>query len=94
MIEFFQNADVAVVLFGFLSVFSLGLLAVSLLSLKKSLNKKLFFVCLVFVVFFVKAVLLTLSLFVSDIADFISIPLLSGFDVLILVLLFIATLRR
>ncbi len=94
MIEFFQNVDVAVVLFGFLSVFSLGLLTVSLLSLKKSLNKKLIFVSLVFVVFFVKAVLLTLSLFVSDIADFISIPLLSVFDVLILVLLFSATLRR
>jgi len=94
MIEFFENSDVAVVLFGFLSVFSLGLLTVSMLSLKKSLNKKLIFVCLVFVVFLIKSVLLTLSLFVSDIADFVSISLLSVFDVIILLLLFSATLRR
>ena len=80
-----------------ITIFSLGLLVVSLASYKKYKNTKLVVVSLVFLVFFVKGLLMSLQIFFSHISLFDTI--FSGsysgiFDLCILVLLFIATLKR
>jgi len=77
-----------------ITIFALGLFIVSLLSYRKYKNGKLLFVSLVFLIFLVKGILLSLSLFYSQFADIISNPYVGLFDLIILVLLFIATLKR
>lgn len=77
-----------------ITIFALGLFIVSLLSYRKYKNGKLLFVSLVFLIFLVKGMLLSLSLFYSQFADIISNPYVGLFDLIILVLLFIATLKR
>ncbi len=46
-----------------ITIFSLGLLIVSLMSYRKYKNAKLLFVSIVFLVFFVKGIVFSLSLF-------------------------------
>jgi len=77
-----------------ITIFALGLFIVSLLSYRKSKNVKLIFVSLVFLVFLVKGTLLSLSLFYTQVADSISNPYFRLFDLIVLILLFIATLKR
>ena len=77
-----------------ITTFALGLFIVSLISYRKYNNKKLLFVSLVFVIFIVKGVMLSLSLFSAEFADFMSNPLIGLFDLVILILLFMATLKR
>jgi len=84
----------SIVIFAFITVFSLGLLIVSLLSYRKYKNTKLLFVSAVFLVFLIKGVLFSLGLFYSQIADILSSSYAGLFDLIILVLLFIATLKR
>ncbi len=79
------------------TIFSLGLLVLSLVSYQRFLNKKLLLISLVFIVLFIKGVILSLSAFFSDFTLFD--PLLFGsyvglFDVVLLVILFVATLKR
>ena len=81
-------------IYGFITVFSFGMLIVSFLSYKRSNNFKILFVTLVFFVFFLKGILLSLSLFFVEINNIISIPFLGIFDLLMIVLLFIATLKK
>ena len=82
------------IIYGFLFVFSIGLLSISILSYTKTKNVKLFFVSGIFLMLTMKAVLLSTSLFVTLPSFIISIPFLSIFDFLIIILLFIATLKR
>jgi len=78
---------------GFLTVFSLGLLIISLISYKKSRNTKLVFVSMVFFVFFIKSIVLSIGIFYE--IDYLKInPFFGFFDLTILILLFIATLKR
>jgi hypothetical protein len=77
-----------------ITIFSLGLLIISLFSYKKYKNTKLLFVSLIFLVFFVKGILLSLGLFYKQISDVILNPYAGLFDLVILVLLFMATLKR
>ena len=77
-----------------ITIFALGLFIVSLLSYRKYKKGKLLFVSLVFLIFLVKGILLSLSLFYIQFADIISNPYVGLFDLIILVLLFIATLKR
>jgi len=77
-----------------ITVFSLGLLLVSILSYRKYRNNKLLFVSLVFLVFFIKGVMLSLGLFSQQLTEIISNPYFGLLDLIILVLLFIATLKR
>lgn len=81
------------IIYGFLTVFSFGLWAISIFTYQKSKNKKILFVNIVFLVFLIKGILLSLSIFLSDFLDFLSIPMLAVFDLFILVLLFIAVLK-
>ena len=79
---------------AFITIFSLGLLMVSVASYRKYKNGKLVFISLVFVLFLIKGVLLSISLFVPE---HTVVPTgFNGmlFDLIILILLFLATLKR
>ncbi len=77
-----------------ITIFALGLLFVSLFSYRKYKNTKLLPISLIFLVFFIKGILLSLGLFDKQISDIIFNPYAGLFDLVILVLLFIATLKR
>jgi len=77
-----------------LLIFSLGMMITSLLSYKRSHNMKLLFVTLVFLFFFVKGVLLGLSVFLPWVEPVVSLVSFGVVDVLIVLLLFFATLKR
>ena len=83
-----------IVLSAFITIFSVGLLTISFASYKKYKNLKLLFVSFVFLVFLIKGILLSSSLFFSNITIFNSILYTGLFDLIILVLLFLATLKR
>ena len=79
-----------------ITIFSLGMLIVSSLSYKKYKNTKLLFISLLFVVLLIKGLLLSISLF-YDLS--LIEPILKGsysgiFDLIILLLLFMATLKK
>jgi hypothetical protein len=82
------------IIYGFLTIFSLGMFIVSILSYKRSKNTKILFVTMVFFVFFLKGILLSLSIFIVEINDIITIPILGLFDLLMILLLFMATLKK
>jgi len=77
-----------------ITIFSLGLFIVSLVSYRKYNNKKLLFVSLVFLIFILKGIMLSLSLFNAEFAEIMSNRITGLFDLAILVLLFIAMLKR
>jgi hypothetical protein len=83
-----------IILSAFTTIFSIGLLLISLTSYRKYRNPKLLFVSFVFLVFFIKGVLLSSTLFSNAFTFLLSNPLTGFFDVIILLLLFIATLKR
>jgi len=56
----------SIIIYAFITIFSIGLFCVSLLSFNKSKNKKLLFVSIVFFLFFIKGVILSLSLFLPE----------------------------
>ena len=75
-----------------ITIFSLGLLLISLTSFYKYKNLKLLFVSLVFLIFFIKGLILSANVFIPG---FLEINLyFMIFDLIILILLFIATLKR
>jgi hypothetical protein len=79
---------------GITTVFSLGLFIISLTSYRKSRNKKILFVSLVLLLFFIKNLLLSSFLFTAQIQNNINVFVLELFDLLILVFLFIAILTK
>jgi len=85
---------VSIVIDACITVFALGLLLVSLLSYRKYKNAKLLFVSLIFFVFFIKGIMLSLGLFNEQLSSLISSPYAGLFDLVVLVLLFVATLKR
>lgn len=84
----------SIIIYGFITIFSIGLFFISIFSYNKSKNKKLLFVSIVFLLFFIKGVILSLSLFISDLNLIITIPIIAIFDLIVLFLLFIATLKK
>jgi hypothetical protein len=85
---------VSIVLDAGITIFALGLLLVSLFSYRKYKNSKLLFVSFVFLIFFIKGIILSVNLFNNQLADIISNPYFELFDLIIIVLLFVATLKR
>jgi len=79
---------------GITTVFSLGLFIISLNSYRKAQKKKILFVSLVLLLFFIKNLLLSILLFIAQIENTITILALELFDLLILVFLFIAVLTK
>ena len=84
----------SIIISGFLTIFAFGLLIVSLASYKKYKNSKLVFVSLVFLVFFIKGMLTSIGLFYEQLTIINLSPYNGLFDLVILILLFIATLKR
>jgi len=84
----------SIVLNACITVFSLGMLIVSLISYKKSRNSKLIFVSFAFLIFFIKGMIQSLGLFYIELASMNSNIYLKLFDLSILIFLFIATLKR
>jgi hypothetical protein len=82
-----------VIISACITIFSIGLLTISLTSYRKYHTGKLLVISLVFIVFLLQGLLLSLSLFFPKI---VSVPLVffSFLDLIVLVLLFIATLKR
>ena len=76
------------------TVFSLGLLFISLLSYHRTKNIKLLFVSLVFLVLLIRGILLSISLFNEQLKPLGTMPYVGLLDLTILILLFIATLKR
>ena len=80
-----------------ITIFSLGLFLVSFVSYRKYKNPKLLFINFVFIVLLIKGILFSVSLFFPELS-FINSFLYSIygglFDLAVLVLLFIATLKR
>ena len=74
------------------TIFSLGLLIISLASYLKYKNLKLLFVSLVFLIFLIKGVLLTINVFFEELTWLNSYFVI--FDLVILIFLFIATIKR
>ena len=84
----------SIVLSASITIFALGMFIVSLLSYKQYTNKKLLFVSVAFFVFFVKGAIGSLGLFSADVAVLTSDISLKLFDLMILLSLFVATLKR
>jgi hypothetical protein len=84
----------SIILSACITIFALGMFIVSLLSYREYGNKKLLFVSGAFFIFFIKGVLGSLGLFSSDFAMFNSDVPLKLFDLLVLISLFGATLKR
>ena len=81
-----------IVISAFITILSIGLLTISIFSYLKRKNMKLIFVSMVFLIFLSKGLLFTINVFFTEIADlFIYFGIL---DVIILILLFISTIKR
>ena len=76
------------------TVFSFGLLIISLVSYNRSKNLKLLFVSMVFLILLLRGLLLSISLLIDDFDTFVTMPFSGLLDLFILVFLFIATLKR
>ncbi len=84
----------AIAISAFITIFSFGLLLVSLASYNRYKKFRLLSVSIVFLVFLIKGILLSLGL-IYDIPDILTNVVYIGlFDLIILVLLFMTTLRR
>ena len=86
--------NISVIISGIITIFSAGLFTVSIASYKKHKNVKLLFICLVFLVLLIKGIFLSLNLFYTEFTIFTSNSYIGIYDVAILILLFIATLKR
>jgi hypothetical protein len=83
-----------IILSAFVTIFSVGLFVISLASFRKYHNTKLLAVSLVFLVFLIKGILMSVGLFFDNVARMYFIPYDGFFDLCILILLFITTLKR
>ena len=77
-----------------IAVISFSLLVLSLLAYKKSKSIKMLFISFVFLVFFTKIVWYNISLYFTDINIFDSITNIWIFDLIVLLLLYIASMKR
>lgn len=86
--------EINLVINAFVTIFSIGLFVISIASYRKYKNTKLLFVSVVFLVLFIKAVLVSLSFFLFKTFSFGDIMNSGIFDLMILMFLFMATLKR
>ncbi len=84
----------SIVIFACMTIFSLVLLVVSLLSYWKYKKPKLLFISIVFFVFFIRSILLTLSLFYEQIEALTSSTYIWLFDLALLIVLYITSIKR
>jgi len=76
------------------TIVSIVLLAVTLYSYKKSRNPKLIFIVFVFLLFFIRGLLLSIGLFYDPLWSFVTSYYVWVFDLIILTVLYLAALTR
>jgi hypothetical protein len=76
-----------------ITMFSLSLLVLSMLGYKKTRNPQMFFLIAVFILFLIKGIIITLSLFFEDITIFDSLVNIWMFDLVILIVLFLVSMK-
>ena len=81
-----------IILSASITIFSLGLLIISLVSYLKYKNRKLLFVSVAFFFFLVKGITMSTTIFFEEFT--MTMFYLGVFDLIILILLFVATLKR
>lgn len=84
----------SIIIFACITIFALVLFIVSILSYWKYKNVKLFFIGVVFLFFLVRGILLSLSLLNEDILKIVSSTYIWLFDLVILAILYITSLKR
>ena len=84
----------SIVISAAITIFALALLIISLLSYWKYKNKKLLLISLVFLFFLIRGALLSLSIFYPDLEAITSSMYIWIVDLVILILLYIASLKR
>jgi hypothetical protein len=84
----------SIVIFACISIFSLVLFLVSILSYYKYRKIKLLLISMVFLMFLSRSLLLSFSLFSAQVSAFIASPYIWLFDLLILLVLYITSLKR
>ena len=89
MIEFFD-----VFIGAGITIFSSALLVISLLSYRRYRNVKLLFIGMILCVFLLRGILLSLSLFYVTIQPFTSSYSFGVLDLLVLVIIYLLTLKR
>ena len=85
---------VSIILSACITIFALGMFIVSSLSYRRFSNQKLLFVSSAFFIFFIKGVLQSLSLFMEELAFLDTNVYMKLIDLVILIMLFSATLKR
>jgi O-antigen/teichoic acid export membrane protein len=88
---------IGIVISATITLFSLGLLLISLKSYSRYKNKKLVFICVVFLVLLLKGVLFSISMLFQEfswVKTYVFSVYSGLFDVFILLLLFMGTLMR
>jgi len=85
---------ISIILGAGITIFSLNLLLISLFSYRKYRNVKLLLMSAVFLFFFLKGLLLSLSIFSSQIEEGSTVLSIWVLDLVILILLYITSLKR
>jgi len=83
---------ISIILSASITVFSLGLFIISLVSYLKYKNKKLLFVSAAFFIFLLKGIVMSSNAFVEEFS--MSMILFGVLDLVVLIALFVATLKR
>jgi len=83
-----------VILFASITIFSLVLFVISLLSYWKYGKLRRLFISIIFFMFFTRSVLLSLGLFYPQVEPFISSVYIWVFDLAILAILYITSLKK
>jgi len=84
----------SVLLSAGITIFSLGLLIVSLISYRKHRNMRLLFISIILLTLLIKGMLFTVHVFLVEIPALETSVFNGVFDFIILLLLFIATVKR
>jgi len=87
---------ISIAISAFVTIFALGLLIVSLFSYRRHRNMKLLIISVVFLLFLMKGILLSIGLIYEDmvLSVLTSLVFIGAFDFIVLLLLFLATFRR
>ena len=85
---------IEIIINGFVTIFSFGLLVVSVGSYLKFKQLKLLFVSIVFLIFFIQGMFLSIGMFDRGIASLTTGVFAGLFDLIILVILFLAIFKR
>jgi hypothetical protein len=82
------------ILVSCLLILTTAMLAISLLSYRRTRAKNILLVSLIFTLFLAESIVLTLGIFLIDIRTMISTTFFVLIDLVIIVLLFVCTFRR